>query len=104
MIVNYWTDADVNQFGHIKGAYRLNETLKLTDPVGFKNLNPTAVIVPYCWTGQTSAMVSAYLTVLGYDAKGLMFGANNMIQDALLAAKKNSWNNEKPKTDNPVVK
>ena len=103
-IVNYWTDADVNQFGHIKGAYRLNETLKLTDPVGFKNLNPTAVIVPYCWTGQTSAMVSAYLTVLGYDAKGLMFGANNMIQDALLAVKKNSWNNEKPKTDNPVVK
>lgn len=103
-ISNYWTEADVNTYGHIKGAYRLNETLKLTDAVGFKNLDPNAVIVPYCWTGQTSAMVSAYLTVLGYNAKGLMFGANNMIQDQLFANNKNSWNKEKPTTELPTVK
>lgn len=100
-LVNYWTEADVNKYGHIKGAYRLNESLKLADAVGFKNLNPSAVVVPYCWTGQTSAMVSAYLTVLGYDAKGLFFGANNMIGSKL---EKNSWTIEKPKTDLPIVK
>lgn len=100
-LVNYWTEADVNTYGHIKGAYRLNETLKLADATGFKNLNPSAVVVPYCWTGQTSAMVSAYLTVLGYDAKGLFAGANNMIGSKL---QKNSWTLEKPKTDLPIVK
>ena len=100
-LVNYWTEADVTKYGHIKGAYRLNETLKLADATGFKNLNPSAVVVPYCWTGQTSAMVSAYLTVLGYDAKGLFFGTNNMIGTKL---EKNSWTLEKPTTNLPSVK
>lgn len=85
-IVNYWTEADVNVYGHIKGAYRLNETLLLGD--GMKNLDPAASIVAYCWTGQTSALVSAYLTVLGYDAKGIKFGTNAMINADLL---KNKW-------------
>ncbi len=100
-LVNYWTEADVNKYGHIKGAYRLNETLKLADAAGFKNLNAGAVVVPYCWTGQTSAMVSAYLTVLGYDAKGLFCGANNMIGSKL---EKNSWTLEKPVANFPTVK
>ena len=91
----------MTKYGHIKGAYRLNETLKLADATGFKNLSPSAVVVPYCWTGQTSAMVSAYLTVLGYDAKGLFFGTNNMIGTKL---EKNSWTLEKPTTNLPSVK
>jgi rhodanese-related sulfurtransferase len=32
----------------------------------------------YCYTGQTSAHVAAYLRVLGYDAKSLVFGVNAM--------------------------
>lgn len=98
-LVNYWTEADVALYGHIKGAYRINETLKLADPVGFKNLDPNAVVVPYCWTGQTSAMVSAYLTVLGYDAKSLMFGANGMIEEKL---QKNRWKTEATTTNYPL--
>jgi len=86
-INNYWTEADVNAYGHIKGAYRLNETLTLSAD-GFKNLDPATTVVSYCWTGQTSALVSAYLTVLGYDAKGIKFGTNAMINAALL---KNKW-------------
>lgn len=85
-LVNYWTEADVTQYGHIKGAYRLNETLLLGD--GMKNLDPAAKVTVYCWTGQTSALVSAYLTVLGYDAWGIKFGANSMINGDLL---KNKW-------------
>ncbi len=85
-IVNYWTDADVTTYGHIKGAYRLNETLLLGD--GMKNLDPASKIVVYCWTGQTSSMVAAYLTVLGYDASGIKFGTNAMINADLL---KNKW-------------
>ena len=37
----------------------------------------------YCWTGQTSANMAAYLRVLGYQAKTLLFGANGMIYDDL---------------------
>lgn len=84
---NYWTAEDVNTYGHIKGSYRLNETLTLAND-GFKNLDPSAKICTYCWTGQTSALVTAYLTVLGYDAVSLKFGANSMINEQL---QKNKW-------------
>lgn len=85
-LVNYWFDANVNQYGHIKGAYRLNETLLLGD--GMKNLDPASKVTVYCWTGQTSALVSAYLNVLGYDAYGIKFGANAMINADLQS---NQW-------------
>ncbi len=85
-IVNYWTDADVTTYGHIKGAYRLNETLLLGD--GMKNLDSASKVIVYCWTGQTSSLVAAYLTVLGYDASGIKFGTNAMINADLV---KNKW-------------
>lgn len=86
-INNYWTEADVNQYGHIKGAYRLNETLTIANE-GLKKLDPQATVVIYCWTGQTSALVSSYLNVLGYNAKSIKFGANAMLNSQLL---KNKW-------------
>jgi 3-mercaptopyruvate sulfurtransferase SseA len=86
-INNYWTEADVNQYGHIKGAYRINETLKIAND-GLKNLDPNSTIVVYCWTGQTSALVSSYLNVLGYNAKSISFGANALINSQL---QKNKW-------------
>lgn len=85
-INNYWADADVNTYGHITGAYRIKEDLSL-EAGGFANLDAASTVVTYCWTGQTSSLVTAYLTVLGYDAKSLKFGANGMIYDALTAHK-----------------
>jgi len=86
-INNYWTLTDVNTYGHISGAYRVKEDLTFAAD-GFKNLDKDATVVTYCWTGQTSALVTAYLTVLGYNAKTLKFGCNAMIYDQLLA---NKW-------------
>jgi len=86
-INNYWTEADVNQYGHIKGAYRINETLKIAND-GLKTLDPNSTIVVYCWTGQTSALVSSYLNVLGYNAKSISFGANALLNSQL---QKNKW-------------
>ena len=77
----------MNQYGHIKGAYRINETLKIAND-GLKSLDPNSTIVIYCWTGQTSALVSAYLNVLGYNAKSISFGANSMINSQL---QQNKW-------------
>lgn len=85
-INNYWAEVDVNTYGHITGAYRIKEDLTL-DAGGFNNLDPSETVVTYCWTGQTSSMVTAYLTVLGYDAKSLKFGTNAMIYSELTGPK-----------------
>ena len=79
-INNYWAADDVVTYGNIDSAYRIN-------PLVLENLDADKTVVTYCWTGQTSSMVTAYLTVLGYDAKSLKFGANGMIYDDLLEHK-----------------
>lgn len=81
-INNYWSQVDVDHYGHIDGAYRIMENLSVTAG-GFESLDPDETIVTYCWTGQTSSMITAYLTVLGYDAVSLKFGSNAMIYDNL---------------------
>lgn len=80
-INNYWALSDVEHYGHIKGAYRI-KPLTLADGE-YKNLDPSKTVVTYCWTGQTSSMVTAYLKVIGYDSKSLKFGANGMIHTTL---------------------
>ena len=80
-INNYWALADTEKYGHIKGAHRINPLTLENGEIS--NLDPNKTVVTYCWTGQTSSMVTAYLTVLGYDAKSLKFGANNMIYSTL---------------------
>jgi len=76
-INNYFSEADWNGFGHFKGAYRLNP-LTLSGNQ-FSNLDPNETIVTYCYTGQTSSLITAYLEVMGYQkAKSLLFGMNGL--------------------------
>jgi rhodanese-related sulfurtransferase len=82
---NYWAETDVQHYGHIKGAYRI-KPLSL-EKGEYKYLSTDKTVVTYCWTGQTSSMVTAYLTVLGYSAKSLTFGANGMIHSDLKSHK-----------------
>ena len=95
-INNYWTEADVAEYGNIQPAYRLNPFTLAAET--YKNLDPSKAIVTYCWTGQTSSMMTAYLYVMGYDAKSLKFGVNGMIYDNLHSHK---W--AVPGTDYPIV-
>ncbi|WP_170309953.1 rhodanese-like domain-containing protein [Seonamhaeicola maritimus] len=75
-INNYFSEGDYSAFGHIDGAYRI---LPLTLAGNeYKNLDPDATVVTYCYTGQTSAVMSACLRVLGYDAKSLTYGMNGL--------------------------
>ncbi|MBC8400839.1 MAG: hypothetical protein H8E14_05065 [Candidatus Marinimicrobia bacterium] len=76
-IINYWSETDYIDHGHIDGAYQvtpatltLDDNLSVFDPVGGN--------IFYCYTGQTAAASIAYLTVLGYDVKSIAFGFNNM--------------------------
>jgi len=82
-INNYWGATDYDHYGHIDGAYQVTPgTLTIADD-GLDILDPAMTIVTYCWTGQTSSMMTAWLTALGYDATSLKFGANSMIYSAL---------------------
>ena len=78
-INNYWAVDDVNHYGHIATAYR-------TSPLSISNitaLNPLKPLATYCWTGQTSSMITAYLSVIGYNSVSLKFGTNGMIYSDL---------------------
>jgi rhodanese-related sulfurtransferase len=85
-IVNYWPANQYADPGHIPGAmqYTPKESIKLD--VDLKTLPTDKTIVVYCYTGQTSAFLVAYLRLLGYDAKSLLFGGNGMIYDVMVAA------------------
>jgi len=84
-IVNYWTEAQYTDPGHITGAvqYTPKESIKLA--ADLKTLPTDKPIALYCFTGQTSAFLSAYLRLLGYDAKSVLYGANGMIYDKMVA-------------------
>lgn len=95
-INNYWAETDVDHYGHINSAFRILPLSLANDE--FKYYDPSKTVVTYCWTGQTSSMVTAYLTVLGYDAKSLKFGSNSMIYSTL-----ESHKFVQPTVDLPVV-
>lgn len=84
-IVNYWKDAHYTDPGHIPGAMQYTPKTSLSLDADLKTL-PTdgTPIVVYCYTGQTSAFMAAYLRVLGYNAKSLLFGTNGMFYDKML--------------------
>lgn len=76
-INNYFSEADYLGFGHINGAFRINPLLVGEGQV--LNLDPTKKVVTYCYTGQTSAAITAYLRVIGYDnALSMMWGMNRL--------------------------
>lgn len=73
-INNYFSESHYTGFGHVKGATRINPLL-IDD---CSKLDPNEKVVTYCYTGQTSAVISAYLNVIGFDAYSLTFGVNGM--------------------------
>lgn len=89
-ILNYWP-ANQYAFGHVPGAvqYTPKETIKYT--VDLTTLPANKPVVVYCYTGMTSAYLTAYLRLLGYDAKSLLFGVNGMSYDMMVANSLTTW-------------
>jgi len=82
-ILNYISESDYDYYGHIEGALQITPgSLGIVED-NLSCLDPSQTIVSYCWTGQTTSMLTAWLTVLGYDAKVLKFGLNALIYDNL---------------------
>ena len=80
-INNFWEIADVELYGNIKDAYRIKPLTLSTGEYAY--LDPNAKVVTYCWTGQASSIVTAYLKVIGYDSYSLTYGTNSMIYSNL---------------------
>lgn len=93
-INNFFSSTDYTSFGHIKGAYRI-QPLSIADN-SVLNLDPNAKVVTYCYTGQTSAVITAWLRVLGYDAYSLTFGMNGFYNNNT-AWTSNKWGPTVPK-------
>lgn len=76
---NYFSDGDYGKFGHINEAERVKDELMLVGD-GYKGLDSDkdAKVITYCYTGQTSAITTAWLNVLGYDAYSMTFGMNGI--------------------------
>lgn len=87
-IVNYWP-VDHYNVGHIPGAVQYTPRSDLKSTTYLKTLPTDKPIVIYCYTGQTSAQVVAFLRVLGYDAKSLLYGTNAMFYDQMPGTKFN---------------
>ena len=101
-INNFFSEADYLAFGHIKGANRINPLLISEGQVNF--IDASKPVVSYCYTGQTSGAITAFLRVIGYDAKSLMFGMNKLSHDnSAWAASTNRWNAETLSHDFPLV-
>jgi len=46
-----WSTGSWDAFGHITGAYRIDERLNIAN---LKNLDPSTTMITSCYTGQTS--------------------------------------------------
>lgn len=101
-INNYFSEADYIGFGHIDGAYRILP-LTLADNT-YLGLDPdsNAKVATYCYTGQTSAVMTACLRVLGYDAYSLTFGMNGMF-NSNQAFTSNQWGGDSNPKNLPLV-
>jgi rhodanese-related sulfurtransferase len=101
-INNYFSSTDYAGFGHINSAYRVNPLTLAGNE--YLNLDPTpgAKVITYCYTGQTSAVITAVLRVLGYDAYTMTFGMNG-IYNTNTAWTTNQWGGDSGPKNLPIV-
>jgi len=92
-ILNYWSADDYVNMKHIDGAIQYTPKVDIAMDAALKTLPTDKTIVVYCYTGQGSANLTAYLRLVGYDAKSLKYGTNAMIHDDMTKSK---WSPETP--------
>jgi rhodanese-related sulfurtransferase len=86
-VVNYWAEAEYLNPGHITGAHQYTPKASLKTAAFLATLPTDQKIAVYCYTGQQSSQVAAFLTVLGYDAYSIKNGTNGMIYSQMTQQK-----------------
>ena len=85
-IINYWPENEYENTGHISGAIQYTPKESIALNADLKTLPADKTIVVYCYSGQESAQLVAYLRLIGYNAKSLKYGTNGMIYDQMTKA------------------
>ncbi len=98
-VVNYFPDANYNA-GHIPTAVQYAPKASLQTDNTLNTLPTDQKILVYCYTGQTSAQVTACLNILGYHAYSLLFGVQALCHSNS-AINPHPYN--PPSTDYPCV-
>lgn len=91
-IVNY-VSPDKYEAGHIKGGIQY-QPKSLASNANLFTLPTDKKIVINCDTGLSSAYVTAYLQVLGYDSYNLAYGSNSYMNSTLIEKGWNGWSSE----------
>lgn len=78
---------DKYEDGHIPGAvrYKPESTLGFTEIMATIPFDRTVVV--YCGTGHNSGFATAFLRLLGYDARTLKYGNNSFMYDKMVNQK-----------------
>ena len=86
-IVNYWPTTQYSDptLGHIPGSMQYTPKESMKYGVDLTTLPTNKTVAVYCYTGQTSSFLAAYLRLLGFDAKSILYGTNGMIYDKMVA-------------------
>ena len=82
-VVSYMPEVDYLN-GHIPGAVNYVPKCSLGTTTFLKSLPQDKQIVIYSYTGHISAYAAAFLKVIGYDAKSVLYGANGMAYNFVL--------------------
>jgi len=95
-VLNYFGEADYEGTsgetpGHIPGAYQFTPRASLGIDEMLGHLPTDMPILVYCWTGQTSSQIVAYLNMLGYEAYNLQFGSNHLFWNSLTPDSGHTW-------------
>jgi len=66
--------------GHIGGAINIPFTT-IADDASLAQLDSTKKLVVVCYTGETASMTTMVWSLLGYDARALLFGMSGWVAD-----------------------
>jgi rhodanese-related sulfurtransferase len=79
----YWPEDKYMSNGHLPGAVQYDPKKSLSRDAYLNTLPLEKPTVIYCYSGQHSTFVAAYLRMLGYDARSLAYGANGFIHEVM---------------------
>lgn len=89
-VAAYWQNSDYLK-GHVAGSVNYISKSSLKSATTLKSLPADKKIAIYCYTGHTAAFATAFLKVMGYDVKSILYGGNGMAYDFMVTEKMSSW-------------
>ncbi len=79
----YWPEEKYLGVGHLPGSVQYDQKTSLNQNSELNTLSTEKPNIIYCYSGQHSIFVTAYLRLIGYNAKALRYGANSFMHQVM---------------------